>query len=286
MEEAIRKADVLIEALPYIKRFHKKVIIIKYGGSILGDEKIRNSVLEDIVFLNFMGLRTILVHGGGPNISERMRSTGKKTEFVEGMRVTDEETLKLVEEELLVLNELIVKELTELGAKAVGLNGKNDDLIQVEKKKIKGGLDIGLVGQIKMINTQLFTDELKKDKVVVVLPMGRGKDKKTYNVNADEVAASIAANMQAEKFVLLTNVKGIMRNADDVHSFISTLTVEEVNGLIANKIIQEGMIPKVMACVEALNGGVKKTHIIDARTPHGLLLEIFTDQGIGTEIIK
>ncbi|MDD5130249.1 MAG: acetylglutamate kinase [Candidatus Omnitrophica bacterium] len=286
MEEAIRKADVLIEALPYIKRFHKKVIIIKYGGSILGDEKIRNSVLEDIVFLNFMGIRTILVHGGGPNISERMRSTGKKTEFVEGMRVTDEETLKLVEEELLVLNELIVKELTELGAKAVGLNGKTDDLIQVEKKKIKGGLDIGLVGQIKAINTQLLTDELKKDKVVVVLPMGRGKDKKTYNVNADEVAASIAANMQAEKFVLLTNVKGIMRNADDVHSFISTLTVSEANGLIANKIIQEGMIPKVMACVEALGGGVKKTHIIDARTPHGLLLEIFTDQGIGTEIIQ
>jgi len=287
MEDAIRKADVLIEALPYIKRFHKKVIIIKYGGSILGDEKIRQSVLEDIVFLNFMGLRPILVHGGGPNISERMRATGKKTEFVEGMRVTDEETLQLVGEELLVLNALIVKELNELGAKAVGLNGQDDDLIQVEKKKAKAGqVDIGLVGQIKAINTQLLNEELKKDKVVVVLPMGRGKDKKIYNINADEVAASIAANMQAEKFVLLTNVKGIMRNAEDTNSFISTLTVAEVSGLIENKVIQQGMIPKVAACVEALNGGVKKTHIIDARTPHGLLLEIFTDQGIGTEIIK
>ncbi|MDP2927713.1 MAG: acetylglutamate kinase, partial [Candidatus Omnitrophota bacterium] len=256
MEDAIRKADVLIEALPYIKRFHRKVIIIKYGGSILGDEKIRNSVLEDIVFLNFMGLRPILVHGGGPNISERMRATGKKTEFVEGMRVTDEETLQLVEEELLVLNELIVKELNELGAKAIGLNGKDDDLIQVEKKKTKADqVDIGLVGQIKAINTQLLSEELKKDKVVVVLPMGRGKDKKTYNINADEVAAGIAANMQAEKLVLLTNVKGIMRNAEDVNSFISTLTVEEVSGLIENKIIQQGMIPKVAACVEALNGG-------------------------------
>jgi acetylglutamate kinase len=284
MEEAIRKADVLIEALPYIKRFHKKVIVIKYGGSILGDEKIRTGVLEDIVFLNFMGLRPILVHGGGPNISDRMRATGKKTEFVEGMRVTDEETLKLVEEELLVLNELIVKELTELGAKAIGLNGKNDDLIQVEKKKTK--IDLGLVGHIKSINTELLNDELKKDKIVVVLPMGVGKDKKTYNVNADEVAASIAANMQAEKFVLLTNVKGIMRNAEDPNSFISTLTVDEVSGLIENKIVQTGMIPKVMACVEALNGGVKKTHVVDARTPHGLLLEIFTDQGIGTEIVK
>ena len=287
MEDAIRKADVLIEALPYIKRFHKKVIVIKYGGSILGDEKIRNSVLEDIVFLNFMGLRPILVHGGGPNISDRMRATGKKTEFVEGMRVTDEETLQLVEEELLVLNELIVKELNDLGVKAVGLNGKDNDLISVEKKKTKEGqVDIGLVGQIKTVNTELLAEELKKDKVIVVLPMGRGKDKKTYNINADEAAASIAANMQAEKFVLLTNVKGIMRNAEDAGSFMSTLTVEEVSGLIENKIIQQGMIPKVMACVEALNGGVKKTHIIDARTPHGLLLEIFTDQGVGTEIIK
>jgi len=284
MEDAIRKADVLIEALPYLKRFHKKLIVLKYGGSILGDEKIRSGVLEDIVFLNFMGLRPVLVHGGGPNISERMRASGKKTEFVEGMRVTDAETLQLVEEELLVLNKLIVEELNELGAKAVGLNGKDDDLIQVEKKKAE--VDIGLVGQIKGVNTQLLNEELKKDKIAVVLPMGRGKDKKAYNVNADEAAASIAANMQAEKLVLLTNVKGIMRNADDPHSFISTLTVDEVNGLIENKIIQQGMIPKVMACVEALNGGVKKTHIIDARTPHGLLLEIFTDKGIGTEIVK
>jgi len=284
MEEAIRKADVLIEALPYIKKFHKKVIVIKYGGSIMGDAKIRNGVLEDIVFLNFMGLRTILVHGGGPNISDRMRASGKKTEFVEGMRVTDEETLQLVEEELQVLNELIVKELNDLGAKAVGLNGKNDELIQVEKKKTK--IDIGLVGNIREINAELLNEELKKDRVVVVLPMGRGKDKKTYNVNADEAAASIAASLEAEKFVLMTNVKGIMRNAEDKNSFISTLTVQEVNGLIENKVIQQGMIPKVNACVVAINGGVKKTHIIDARTPHGLLLEIFTDKGIGTEIVR
>jgi acetylglutamate kinase len=287
MEDAIRKADVLIEALPYIKRFHKKVIVVKYGGSILGDENIRTGVLEDIVFLNFMGLRTILVHGGGPNISERMRASGKKTEFVDGMRVTDEETLQMVEEELLVLNELIVKEINQLGGKAIGLNGKDDDLIHVEKKKtLTDKVDIGLVGHIKTINIQLLDGELKKDKVVVVLPMGKGKDKKTYNVNADEAASCIAVNTSAEKLVLLTDVKGIMRNAEDPHSFISTLTTEEVKGLIKSKIIQKGMIPKVIACVEALNGGVKKTHIIDARTPHALLLEIFTDQGIGTEIIK
>lgn len=284
MEEAIKKSDVLIEALPYIKKFHKKVIVIKYGGSILGDEKIRKGILEDIVFLNFTGLRPVLVHGGGPNISERMRSSGKKTEFVDGMRVTDKETLNLVEEELKSLNDLIVKEINELGAKAVGLSGKDNQLIQAEKKK--ANIDLGLVGQIIGINTEVVTAELKKDKIAVILPMGIGNDKKVYNVNADEAAASIAAALEAEKFVLLTNVKGILRNPEDPHSFLSTLTIQEANGLIEENVIQQGMIPKVKACISALNKGVKKTHIVDARTPHGLLLEIFTDQGIGTEIIQ
>jgi acetylglutamate kinase len=284
MEEAIRKADVLIEALPYIKKFHKKIIVIKYGGSILGDEKIRRGVLEDIVFLNFMGLRPVLVHGGGPNISDRMRATGKKTDFVDGMRVTDQETLNLVEEELQALNDLIVKEINELGAKAVGLNGKEKDLIQTEKKKAK--IDLGLVGHIVAVNREPIMDEIKKDRIPVILPMGGGKDKKTYNVNADEAAASIAASLEAEKFVLLTNVKGIMRNPEDPHSFISTLTTKEAKGLSETKIIQSGMIPKIAACISAMENGVKKTHIIDARTPHGLLLEIFTDTGVGTEIVK
>lgn len=284
MQEAIKKADVLIEALPYIKKFHKKVVVIKYGGSILGEEKIRKSVLEDIVFLSFMGLRPVLVHGGGPNISDRMRHSGKKTDFVDGMRVTDEETLSLVEEELKSLNDTIVKEMEEMDAKVIGLNGKVDQIIQVEKKKAK--IDLGFVGHITKINTEPILDELKKDKVCVVLPMGIGKDKNTYNVNADEAAAAIAEALEAEKLVLLTNVKGVMRNSEDANSFLSTLTTVEAKGLIENKVIQQGMIPKVAACVSALEKGVKKTHIIDARIPHGLLLEIFTDQGIGTEIIK
>jgi len=284
MEEAIRKADILIEALPYIKEFHKKTIVIKYGGSILGEEKIRAGVLEDIVFLSFMGLRPVLVHGGGPNISERLRLSGKKSEFVEGMRVTDEETLGIVEEELKSLNDIIVKEINELGAKAVGLNGKDDKLIQAQKKNTH--IDLGLVGCISGINTELIWAELKKDKIAVILPMGSGKDKKTYNVNADEAAASIAGALGAEKFVLLTNVKGILRNPEDPHSFLSTLNQQEVCGLIEENIIQQGMIPKVKACICALESGVKKTHIIDARIPHGLLLEIFTDKGIGTEILK
>jgi len=284
MEEAIKKAEVLVEALPYIKKFHKKIIVIKYGGSILGEEKIRKGVLEDIVFLNFMGLRPVLVHGGGPNISDRMRTSGKKAEFIDGMRVTDEETLVVVEEELQKLNDMIAEEISELGAKAVGLNGKNDKLIQAEKKKAK--IDLGLVGNIIGIDPEVITNILRSDKVPVILPMGKGADKKTYNVNADEAAAYIAVALKAEKLVLLTNVKGIMRRPEDQASFLSTLTIEEAQGLIQENVVQQGMIPKVNACIKALEGGVKKTHMIDARTPHGLLLEIFTDKGVGTEIIK
>lgn len=284
MDEAIKKADVLVEALPYIKKFHKKIIVIKYGGSILGEEKIRKGVLEDIVFLSFVGLRPVLVHGGGPNISDRMRTSGKKTEFLDGMRVTDEATLELVSEELQKLNDLITGELISLGATAVGLNGKDKSIIQTEKKKAK--IDLGLVGNITGIDAEPILSEIKENKVAVVLPMGRGKDGKIYNVNADEAAAGIAAALKAEKLVLLTNVKGIMRNPEDPHSFLSTLSEAEAKDLIKGNVIQQGMIPKVKACFDALDKGVKKSHIIDARTPHGLLLEIFTDQGVGTEIIK
>ncbi|MDP2905091.1 MAG: acetylglutamate kinase [Candidatus Omnitrophota bacterium] len=284
MEDAIKKADVLVEALPYIKKFHKKVIVIKYGGSILGEDTIRERVLEDIVFLSFVGVRVVLVHGGGPNISDRMRTSGIKTEFVDGMRVTDESTLLLVEEELQKLNDQIVREITELGAGAAGLNGKDNSIIQTEKKKAK--IDLGLVGQVVAISSAPILEQLQQNKVAVVLPMGRGKDGKVYNVNADEAAADIAASLQAEKLVLLTNVKGIMRNPEDPNSFLSTLTESEAKDLIDAKVIQQGMIPKVKACFQALDKGVKKSHIIDARTPHGLLLEIFTDKGIGTEIAK
>lgn len=284
MEEAIKKAEVLIEALPYIRRFHRKIVVIKYGGSILGEEKIRGGVLEDIVFLKFMGLRPVLVHGGGANISERMRRVGKRSEFVDGMRLTDKETLGIVEEELKRLNDIIVKEIEKLGSEAIGLNGKDKKIIVAQKKKAE--IDLGLVGHIVNINTEPILKELKDDKVVVILPMGKGIDKKVYNINADEAAASISGALKAEKLVLLTNVKGIMRSPDDPNSFLSTLTIEEAGTLIQDKVIQQGMIPKVLACIKAIEAGVKKTHIIDARTPHALLLEIFTDKGIGTEIIK
>lgn len=284
MQEAIKKADVLIEALPYIREFHNKIVVIKYGGSILGEEKIRKGVLEDIVFMNFMGLKTVLVHGGGPNISDRMRATGKKTDFVDGMRVTDEQTLAVVEEELQKLNSMIVKEISELGCQAVGLNGKENKLLLSEKKK--ANVDLGLVGQITGVNTKIILENLESDNIVVVLPMGAGADGKTYNVNADEAAAKVSETLKAEKLVLLTNVKGIMRNPEDPSSFISTLTREEAKHLIDLKVVQTGMIPKVNACIHAINNGVKKTHMVDACIPHALLLEIFTDQGIGTEIVS
>lgn len=283
MEDIIKKADVLIEALPYIKAFHKKITVIKYGGSILGDNRIRQGVLEDVVFLSYMGLKPILVHGGGPNITERMKKSGKATEFIEGMRVTDAETLKVVEEELRKLNRQIVEEIKMLGARATGLSGK-DRIIQVRKKK--GKRDLGLVGEIVKINTSAIDEELNAEAIPIISPMGRGLDKKVYNVNADEVAAAIAISLKAEKLVLLTNVKGIMRNPEDVSSLMSTLNTEEAKRLIKEKVIQEGMIPKVKSCIDVLEGGVKKTHIIDARLPHALLLEIFTDRGIGTEIIR
>ncbi|HDZ77404.1 MAG TPA: acetylglutamate kinase [Candidatus Omnitrophica bacterium] len=284
MEHIIKKADVLIEALPYIKRFHNKITVIKYGGSILGEDKIRSSVLEDIVFLSYMGLRPVLVHGGGPNISERMKIIGKKTDFVEGMRVTDEETLNIVQEELAALNKKIVFELKELGGKVKGFSGKDNNLIQARKKKSE--IDLGFVGDVSAIDAKQILEESEKSTIVVISPMGIDKNGEVFNINADDVAANVAGALSAEKLVLLTNVKGIMRNADDPHSFIAALNTNEVKGLIDEEIIQEGMIPKVGACIDALSKDVKKTHIIDARISHALLLEIFTDEGIGTEITK
>lgn len=294
MEEAIKKADVLIEALPYIKEFHRKNMVIKYGGSILGEEKIRRGVLEDIVFLSYMGLCPVVVHGGGPNISERMKSEGLKTEFVDGMRVTDERTLKIVEEELNKLNKMIVSEINELGGKAVGFLSKSspctqgldkDEGIIIARKK-QADKDLGLVGEIEAVNTKPLLSRTKNYTICVICPMGKAKDGKTYNINADEAAAKVAAGLFSEKLVVLTNVQGIMRSPEDQASFISTLTVGEAEKLIEDGAIQQGMIPKVKSCIMALAGAVKKAHIIDARIPHALLLEIFTKEGIGTEIIK
>ncbi|MFC1646084.1 acetylglutamate kinase [Candidatus Omnitrophota bacterium] len=284
MEEAIRKADVLIEALPYIKSFHKKATVIKYGGSILGEERVRKGVLEDIVFLSYMGLRPVIVHGGGPNISDRMRKTGKKTDFVDGMRITDRETLKIVEEELENLNKKIIKEIEGFGGKAKSFTSNTNAILKVEKKKSK--VDLGLVGKMSDVNTEQILKDMSNHIIPIVSPMGKDSKGVTYNINADEVASFLAAALKAVKFVLLTNVKGIMRDMDDQNSFLASIKESEAKKLIKDKVIQEGMIPKIEACFSAIDGGVKKAHIIDAKIPHALLIEIFTDKGIGTEIAR
>jgi acetylglutamate kinase len=284
MDEIIKKADVLIEALPYIKAFHKKITVIKYGGSILGEDRVRKGVLEDIVFLSYMGLRPILVHGGGPNISEKMRKVGKKTDFVGGMRITDEETLKIVEEELDSLNKQIVKEIEELGGSAIGYATSSNFLLRAEKKKAK--IDLCFVGNVVGLDSAKLSEDLANNIIPIISPMGKDSKGIKYNINADEAAAFVASALGAIKFVLLTNVRGVMRDTNDPNSFLASIKEDEAKQLIVDKVIQEGMIPKIEACFRAVDGGVKKAHIVDARIPHALLLEIFTDRGIGTEISK
>lgn len=283
MENIIKKAGVLVEAIPYIHAFRRKVFVIKYGGSILESETIRKNVFQDIIFLSYVGIRTILVHGGGPHISSRLKESGIKPEFHEGIRVTDKATLKIVQEELDKLNKQIVREIQELKGAVTGLKGE-ENIVCVEKKK--ASKDLGFVGTITGIEKEVLEDHLKQGYITVVSPMGVSIEKQPHNINADEVASAIAASLKAEKLVLLTNVQGVMRSIEDAGSLISTLTAQEVTQLIEQKVIQGGMIPKANACVEAIAGGVKKAHIIDARIAHTLLLEIFTDQGIGTQIIK
>ncbi|MFH1359618.1 MAG: acetylglutamate kinase [Candidatus Omnitrophota bacterium] len=282
MENIIKKASVLVEAIPYIHAFRQKVFVIKYGGSILDDETIRKNVLEDIVFLSYVGIRTILIHGGGPHISKRLEATGKKAEFHNGIRVTDKETLHIVIEELDKLNTKIVTEIRALRGDVTGLKGQ-ENIIHVHKKQ--ASKDLGFVGTIEKVDKEAIEHHLKEGHITVLSPMGISTEKQPHNVNADEVASAIASSLQAEKLVLLTNVQGVLKDPDDPNSLISTLKLKDVELLKTNQAITGGMIPKVDACLEALKGGVKKTHIVDARLQHALLLEIFTDKGIGTQII-
>ncbi|MCM8784168.1 MAG: acetylglutamate kinase [Candidatus Omnitrophica bacterium] len=284
MEEVIKKADVLIEAMPYIRAFRNKIFVIKYGGKIILNENAQRRLLEDLNFLYFVGIKPVLVHGGGPSITQKAAQLGKMVKFVEGRRVTDEAMIKIVEETLTDINQKLIKMVKLLGVEAKGLDGKKDDIIRV--KKIEDEIDLGFVGEITEVNSEPIKAVLKEKAIPIVIPLGRGKDRLTYNVNADDAASAIAVSLKAEKFILLTDTRGILRNPEDESSLISTLTQKESLELIERKVIQTGMIPKVKACINALQGGVKKTHIIDGRINHVVLLEIFTDQGIGTEIVK
>ena len=281
VEEAIKKADVLIEALPYIKKFQDKIFVIKYGGSILDEEKVRKAVLEDIAFLRFAGIKPLLVHGGGPHINEKLKALELPVKFVNGIRVTDKATLKIVEEELTKLNDLIVSEVNGHGVKTKSFKGV-EGLLSAERKE--SPKDLGFVGQILDYDKKKLTDALGAS-IPIIAPLAVSKKGQLFNVNADDVAFFLASELKAEKLVLFTKVLGVMRDIQDESSLIPTITSGEAEELIEKEVIAEGMVPKVRAAVSAINKGVGKAHILDAKINHALLLEIFTDKGIGTEII-
>ena len=284
MEEAIKKSEVLIEALPYIKKFFKKNIVIKFGGNSLDDSESRKSVLEDIVFMNFAGMRPILVHGGGPHINEKLKEVGIKPKFVDGLRITDKKTMEIVDDSLIEVNKKLVQEIKSLGAEAFGLSGKENRLIVA--KKINGKHDTGHVGTVQSVDTTVLDRLLEDDIIPVVSPVAIGEDNDLYNVNADEAASNIAIAVKAEKFVVLTNTEGVYREVNNEKHLFRSLSLDDTDYLMKKGIINGGMIPKVKACLFALEGKVRKAHILNAKLPHALLLEIFTDKGIGTEIVK
>ena len=284
MQDAINKSNVLIEALPYIKKFSGKIFVIKFGGSALSDKSVRKTVLEDIVFMNYAGMNPVLVHGGGPFISEKMNQAKKKPCFVNGLRVTDKETMGIVDAALGELNSLLVKELKALGAESFGLSGKENKLLI--GKRIKNRDDMDFTGTVDSVDTTILTKLLDTKIIPVISPVAIGKESELYNINADEAASSLAIALGAEKLFVLTNVMGIMKEKDNLDTLFRSLSLDDVGALLHKKIISEGMIPKTKACTDALEGKVKKAHIIGSNVPHALLLEIFTDKGIGTEIIK
>ena len=291
MRELIDKAEVLIEALPYIQGFRGKVVVVKYGGSTMeaGDP---DSILRDIVFMECVGMRPIVVHGGGSAISKRLQERGIAPRFVAGLRVTDAAPITIVEEVIEEVNRGIVARLEELGARARGITGKDriiharKRLVEVEKDGRRETVDIGFVGDVEKIETNQLRALCRRDVIPVIAPLGMDDEGQLYNINADTAAGEVAAALKAQKLILLTDVRGIMRNQDDENSLIGTLRVSDVDTLIAAGVITEGMLPKVRAGVRSVQAGVKKTHIIDGRLPHSMLLEIFTDRGIGTEISR
>jgi acetylglutamate kinase len=294
MENVIQKAAVLIEAFPYIRSFRDKIVVVKYGGSALAEEGGSQTVLADLVFMETVGMKPVVVHGGGREISRRMKEAGAEARFVEGLRVTDAATMKIVEDTLFgVVNRGIVDGILRLGGNVKGLSAKDAGIMGVkkhlasvvDKDGARRSVDLGFVGEVDWIDPDPILRICNEANIPVIAPIGLGEDGEGYNVNADTVAGEIANTLKAEKLVFLTNVTGIMRDAKDERSLLSSLHVNDVDALIAGGVIQGGMIPKVRACVRSVKGGVRKTHIIDGRTPHALLLEVFTQEGVGTEIV-
>lgn len=284
-EEYIKKAEMLVEALPYIQRFNRKIIVVKYGGSAMGNEQLKRQVIQDVVLLKLVGFKPIIVHGGGKEISQWMKKMGKQPKFIHGLRVTDEETMDIVEMVLNKVNKELVSLIQSFGVKAIGISGKDGELLCADKKHCDVG-DLGRVGNIIQTNPKILYDLLEKDFLPVICPVGQGKDYKSYNINGDDAACAIAKAVKAEKLAFLTDTEGIYLDPQDSSTLIRKLFVKEAKELIESGNVGGGMIPKLQNCIEAIEAGVDRVHVLDGRISHCLLLEIFTDKGIGTAILR
>lgn len=285
MKQYLEKAEVLIEALPYIQRFNRKIIVVKYGGSAMIDEELKKQVIQDVTLLKLVGFKPIIVHGGGKEISKWVGKVGMEPKFINGLRVTDKDTMEVAEMVLGKVNKSLVQLVEELGVRAIGISGKDGGLLKVEKK-YSDGKDIGFVGDVKEVNAGILYDLLEKDFLPIVCPVGMGDEYNTYNINADDAACAIARAVKAEKLAFLTDIEGVYKNPNDSKTLISELRVEEAEKLMEEGYIGGGMLPKLHNCIDAIEHGVSRVHILDGRIPHCLLLEIFTNKGIGTAILN
>lgn len=283
MDQVMQKASVLIEALPYIQKFNRKIIVVKYGGSAMSNEELQRNVIQDVTLLKLVGFKPIIVHGGGKAISKWVGKVGKEAKFVNGLRVTDEETMEIAEMVLGRVNKNLVTMVEELGVKAVGISGKDGGLLKVNKK-YADGQDIGYVGEINKVDPKVLYDLLEKDFLPIVAPVGLDDDFNTYNINADDAACAVARAVGADKLVFLTDIEGLYKDINDKSSFISRLSAGQAEELINGGVIGGGMLPKLNNCTAAIRNGVNRVHILDGRVPHCLLLEIFTNEGVGTAI--
>lgn len=284
MEQILIKAQTLIEALPYIRDFNNKKVVVKYGGSAMIDKTLEESVIKDVALLKLVGMKPIIVHGGGKEISKWLNVVGKETKFIEGLRVTDEETMEIAEMVLNKVNKGLVQRIEKLGVKAVGISGKDGGTLKVDKK-LANGEDIGFVGDVKEVNSELIDSLLDNDFIPVIAPIGLGDDFESYNINADDAACAVARAIKAEKLAFLTDVDGVCKDPEDKSTLISVLTLAKADEMIESGEISGGMLPKIRNCIDAVNNGVNRVHILDGRKEHCLLLEFFTQKGIGTAII-
>ncbi len=279
------KAEVLIEALPYIQKFNRKIIVVKYGGSAMVDEQLKKQVIQDVTLLKLVGFKPVIVHGGGKEISHWVRLSGMEPEFINGLRKTDEKTMEIAEMVLGKVNKSLVQMVQELGVNAIGVSGKDGGLLKVEKK-YADGQDIGFVGEVTEVNPKIIYDMLEKDFLPIICPIGMDDNFQSYNINADDAACAIAKALDAEKLAFLTDIEGVYKDPSDPATLISQLSVTEAKELIGDGYIGGGMLPKLNNCIDAIENGVSRVHILDGRIAHCLLLEIFTHSGIGTAIIE